>query len=316
MHQVICDGWSLGVLTQELAALYAAFSGEEKPRVAPVAIQFADFAHWQRQWPSNPQLVAQLEYWKEQLRNPLPVMQLAKPVSGRAIDDLRTVRRAWALPAGLVEAAKCFGREEAATLFMTLVAALKTLLHRYLGLDDVRVATNVANRNRIGTEAVIGPLVNTVILRTNLGGDPGVREVMRRVRATTLAAFAHQDFPFYELVQSLERERRVKPPELANVMILLQNDSLRPATSGAGLTFAEANPNMLSPLVTMTSFDVILMLRENRDGLVGICVYKPHLFCASMIDRLLGDFQVVLEHMTRAPERKISEICVSVNDLW
>ena len=139
------------------------------------------------------------------------------------------MRQAWALPASLVEAAKRFSHEEGGTLFMALVAALKTLLHRYLGEDDVRVATNVANRNRPGTEALIGPLANTVILRTNLGGDPSPREVMRRVRATTLAAFAHQDLPFQELVQTLEWLQRLKPRAVANVMILLQNATLRPA---------------------------------------------------------------------------------------
>jgi acyl-CoA synthetase (AMP-forming)/AMP-acid ligase II len=316
MHQVICDGWSLGVLAKELVALYDMFLGGEESPLAPLAIQFADFAHWQRQWQSHPEIAAQLEYWREHLRDPLPVMQLAKSAPRRTIDDLRTVRRAWTLPVNVVEAAKRFSHEEGGTLFMALVAALKTLLHRYLGQDDVRVATNVANRNRPGTEALIGPLVNTVILRTNLGGDPNPREVMRRVRATTLAAFAHQDLPFQELVQTLERDRCLKPSDLANVMILLQNDAIRPtATSGHRLSVAEANPNMLAPLVTMTSFDVILMLSESRGGLVGTCVYKPHIFRARTIDRLLGKFQEVLELMTTQPERPISEIRVSLNEL-
>src|SRR5262249_48334644 len=155
---------------------------------------FADFAHWQRHWQSFPDVVAQLEYWKAQLRDPLPAARLATSASTRPIDDLRTVRRAWTLPVSLVQAVKRVSHEEGGTLFMALVAALTMLLHRYLGQDDVRLATHVANRNRPGTEALIGPLANTVILRTNLSGDPGAREVMRRVRATTLAAFAHQEF--------------------------------------------------------------------------------------------------------------------------
>ena len=196
---------------------------------------------------------------------------------------------------------------------MTLVAALKTLLHRYLGEDDLRVATHVANRNRPGTEGLIGPLVNTVILRTNLGGDPSSREVMRRVRATTLAAFAHQDLPFEELVETLERERGLEPAALAQVMIWLQNASLRPISeSGPGLAFEEVDPGMLLPLVTITTFDVILMLRESAHGLVGTCVYKPHLFGAKTIDRLLRDFQEVLEQMVTQPERPISAISASL----
>jgi non-ribosomal peptide synthetase component F len=243
-------------------------------------------------------------------------MQLAKSAPRRTIDDLRTVRRAWTLPASLVEAARRLSHEEGGTLFMVLVAALKTLLHRYLGQDDVRVATNVANRNRAGTKTLIGPLVNTVVLRTNLGGDPGPREVMRRVRATALAAFAHQDLPFQELAQMLERERRLKPRSLANTFILLQNDTLRPSLrSGHRLSLVEANPNMVLPLVTMTPFDVTLMLKEGPDGLVGTCVYKPFLFRARTIDRLLRDFEEVLERMTTHPERPISEMRVSVNEL-
>jgi Condensation domain len=313
MHQAVCDGWSLGVFVEELVALYDAFSGHEESPLAPVSIQYADFAHWQRLWQSHSEIIAQLEYWREQLREPLPVARLARSGPRRAIDDLRTSRRAWMLPASLAEAAQRFGREEGGTLYMALVAALKTLLHRYLDQDDVRVATNVANRNRPGTEALIGPLVNTVILRTNLGGDPNAREVMRRVRSTALAAVARQDLPFEELVQALERERRLAP--LADAMMIFQNSALRPtANSGHKLSLEEANPNMLVPLVTITSFDVILMLREGPHGLAGTCVYKPHLFQAATIDRLLRDFQEVLACMTAQPEQPISAIRVSLNE--
>ncbi|NOJ39987.1 condensation domain-containing protein [Bradyrhizobium australiense] len=313
MHQVVCDGWSLGVFVEELVALYDAFLGQGESPLAPLSIQYADFAHWQRRWRLHSEIIAQLEYWQEQLREPSSVVPLARSGPRRAIDDLRTARRAWTLPASLAEAAKRFSRQEGGTLYMALVAALKTLLHRYLGEDDVRVATNVANRNRPGTEALIGPLVNTVILRTNLGGDPSAREVMRRVRSTVLAAVARQDLPFEELVQTLERERRLAP--LANAMIIFQNSALRPTVnSGHKLTFEEANPNVLVPLVTITSFDVILMLRESPHGLAGTCVYKPHLFQAATIDRLLRDFQEVLARMTAHPEQPISTICVALNE--
>ena len=198
---------------------------------------------------------------------------------------------------------------------MALVGALKTLLYRYSGQEDLRVATNVANRNRPGTEGLIGPLANIVILRTNLGGDPSLQEVMRRVRATTLAAFAHQDLPFEVLAETLQRERSPEPVALAQVMIFLQNAALRPAVSSRHtLTFEEADPSMLLPLVTIPTFDVILMLRESAYGLVGSCVYKSHLFSAMTIDRMLRDFQEVLEHMVTQPERPISAIRVSRNE--
>jgi non-ribosomal peptide synthetase component F len=192
---------------------------------------------------------------------------------------------------------------------MALVAAFKILLHRYSGQDDMRVATLLANRNRPGTERLIGPLVNTVILRTDLEGDPSPKEVMRRVRATALAAFAHQDLPFEELAETLKRERCLEPETLAQTMIWLQNAALRPlASSGHKLAFEEANPGMMLPLVTLTTFDVILMLRESSLGLVGCCVYKPHLFSAGAIDGLLREFKEVLEFMVTQPERPTSAI--------
>src|SRR5262249_49301325 len=236
-HQVLGDGWSSGVLANELAALYDAFSSGAQSPLGPLPIQFADFALWQRRWQSQPDMMAQLAYWRDQLRGPLPVIKLAKQrPPRRTVDTLRTARREWALPAGLWQAAKRFSQREGGTLFMVLVAALKTLLHRYLAQDELRVGTLVANRNRPGTEGLIGPLANTVILRTSLAGDPNPLEVMRRVRATTLAAYAHQDLPFEEFVETVQHERSRSSVPLSEVMITLHNASLRPIMTGHTLT--------------------------------------------------------------------------------
>jgi acyl-CoA synthetase (AMP-forming)/AMP-acid ligase II len=311
-HQIVSDGWSFGVLANELAALYDAFSSGTKSPLTPLSIQFADFAFWQRRWQSHPDMIAQLAYWREQLRDPLPAIKLVKRRPPRqAIDVFRTERREWMLPAGLSQAAKRFSQREGGTLFMVLVAALKTLLHRYLAQDDVRVATLVANRNRPETEGLVGPLANTVVLRTSLAGDPNSLEVMRRVRATTLAAYAHQDLPFEDLVENLGRERSASSLPLSDVMITLHNASLRPIIGRHTLTFEEANPGMPAPLVTITPADVIFMLHETPQGLRGQCVYKPHLFGTRIIGRLLRDFEGVLEQMVAQPERPISTIRIS-----
>jgi acyl-CoA synthetase (AMP-forming)/AMP-acid ligase II/acyl carrier protein len=313
LHQVVCDGWSLGVLIEEITTVYDAFAAGQQALLAPLAIQFADFAHWQRQWRSRPDFVAQLTYWREQLHEPLPPIELAPARPGRVIDDLQTARREVSLPAKLSDAIRRFSQEESGTPFMTLIAAFDALLHFYTAEEDVRVATLVANRNRPGSEHLIGPLVNTVILRTDLSGDPSPRELLRRVRATALAAFAHQELPFEELVEILERERGIKPEALSKVMVWLHNAALRPTASSVHkLAFEEANPNMLLPLVTISKFDVILMLRESGRRLAGCCVYKPHLFRASMIDRLLRDFRRVLELMLTQPDRPISTIRASL----
>ena len=311
MHQMIADGGSLGVIAEELATLYEAFASGKAPPLSPLPIQYADFAAWQRSWTSHPDVAVQLDDWREQLRGPLPVLKLSAAQPRRAESEL-TAQRDIALPASLTEAAKQFSRREGGTLFMALVAALKTLLHGYAGEDDLRLATNVANRNRAGTEGLIGPLANTVILRTSLGGDPTAREVLRRVRATTLKAYAHQDLPFEVLAETLERERGIDPTKLAQVMILLHNAALRPvASAGQVLAFEEADPGMPMPLVTTTTYDVILSLRESAQGLVGSCIYKPHLFGLKSIDRLLADFQKILKQMATEPERRISTIRIA-----
>ena len=316
MHQSIVDGWSLGVVANELATLYEAFAAGSESALPPLEIQYADFASWQRQWRSHPDVAAQLAYWREQLREPLPMMAFGKSRPRRMADTRETAQCEIALPPSLTQALRQFSHRDGGTLFMALVAGLKMLLHRHVSEDDLRVATNVANRNRAGTAGLIGPIVNTVILRTNLGGDPTPREVLRRVRATTLAAYANQDLPFEELADTLGRERSFEPAKLAPVMILLHNAALRPvANTGRALAFEEANPDMPQPLVTATPYDVILVLRESADGLVGSCIYKPHLFTSTSIERLLRDFRKVLGQMVRQPEQPISAIPISVKSV-
>ncbi len=315
MHQTVVDGWSLGVVIDELDALYEAVAAGKPSPLRPLPIQYADFASWQRRWRSHPEVAAQLTYWRQQLRDPLPAISLAKGRRKPIHRELRTAARDVALPASLVQAVKKFSHGEGGTLFMALVAGLMTLMQRALGERDLRVATNVANRNRPGTETLIGPLVNTVILRTDLAGNPTPRDVMRRVRATTLGAYANQDLPFEDLAETLARERRLDPAELCQVMILLHNAGLRPvAKAGRALSFEEADPGMPMPLVTTTTYDIILVLRESAAGLVGSCIYKPHLFSAKSIDRLLRNYRKVLERMVAQPDRPISAMRIAVNN--
>jgi acyl-CoA synthetase (AMP-forming)/AMP-acid ligase II len=307
MHQTLIDGRSSGVLAGELATLYEAFAaGKPSPLPLP-ARQFADFAAWQRQWRSHPDVAAQLAYWRAQLAAPLPLATLATGQSRRAADDLRSAQADLAIPPRLTEALRQLSLSEGATLFMALVAGLMVLMHRIQGADDLRVATNLANRNRPGTEGLIGPLVNTVILRTRLDGNPSPREVLRRLRATTLSAYANQDLPFEDLSEALAREQGIDPAGLARVMLLLHNAALRPQRNAAGrLAFEQADPSLPQPLVTTTTYDVILTMRETAQGLAGACIYKARLFSARSVERLLRDFRKVLENMVARPERPIS----------
>jgi amino acid adenylation domain-containing protein len=307
LHHIIGDGWSLSVLVDELAALYDAFSAGAPSPLPDLPVQYADFADWQRQWRHDKEMQDQIVYWKQQLRDPLPVLELSTNVPREAALSFRTARQTVLLPWKLADALKRLSNREGGTLFMTLLAACEILLHGYTGQEDLRVATLVANRTRRETEGLIGLFVNTVILRTDLGGDPTCREVLRRVWATTLAAYAHQDLPCEELVQTLERERGLKRASLCQVMVILQNAMQRPGQRSARtLNFLDADLNTLIPPVVATTFDVVLMLRDRPEGLTATCIYKNELLDAATIDRLLADFERVLECLVEQPERPLS----------
>jgi non-ribosomal peptide synthetase component F len=291
----------------ELVVLYDAFAAARPLPLPALPIQYADFASWQHQWRHNAVLEAQLAYWQEQLREPLPVLELPTDRLRGAAVNLGTARQPLELPRALFEALKGLSHREGSTLFMTYLAAFKMLLYGYTGQADLRVATLVANRMRRETEGMIGLFVNTVILRTDLGGNPTSREVLRRVRATTLAAYAHQDFPFEELIRSLERERHLQRTSLCQVMVIWQNAMVQPPQySTQTLHFQAMAQSVVAPDVALTTFHIILILRERPQGLTGTCIYKTDLFDAVTIIRMLDDFQYVLACLSTQPEQALT----------
>jgi non-ribosomal peptide synthetase component F len=192
---------------------------------------------------------------------------------------------------------------------MTLIAGVKMLLYGYTGQPDLLVATLIANRHRHGTESMIGLLVNTVILRTDLGGNPSGWQVLQRVRETTLAAYADQDLPFEDLVQTLERERGIKRASLCQVMVIFQN-AMRQPLRRPGQTFSllEDDPSVLEAPLMVTTFDVVLVLRDRPQGLIAECIYQDDLFDAATIVGLLADFQRALESLGTRPEERLSAL--------
>jgi non-ribosomal peptide synthetase component F len=207
MHHIIYDGWSFGVLVRELAALYDAFSHGKPSPLSELPIQYADFALWQRQWLTGEVLDAQLAYWKQQLGNPPPVLQLPTDYPRPAVQTFRGARTSFCVSADLTQALKVLSQNEDVTLFMTLLAAFKTLLYRYTNTEDIAIGSPVANRNRAEIEGLIGCFVNTLVLRTDLSGNPSFRELLRRVRQVALGAYAHQDLPFEQLVEVPKPQR-------------------------------------------------------------------------------------------------------------
>jgi non-ribosomal peptide synthetase component F len=291
----------------ELALLYDAFAAGKPSPLPVLPIQYADFASWQRQWRHNAVLAAQLVYWQEQLREPLPVVALPTDHPRGTALHLRTARQTLELPSALAGVLKDLSQQEGSTLFMTCIAAFKILLYGYTGQDDLCVATLVANRTRQETEGLIGLMANTVILRTNLDGNPTCREVLQRVRATTLAAYVHQDLPFEELVQTLERERNLQRTSLCQVLVIWQNAMLWPLQFAAQtLSFRAMEQSVIAPDVALTTFDSLWILRERPQGLTVTCLYKTDLFDVATISQMLDDFQYVLAGLSAQPEHVLA----------
>jgi len=220
VHHIISDGLSFGVFLRELAALYQAFSTGNPSPLPALPIQYADFAVWERQWVQGEFLESRLSYWKRQLQGPLPVLDLPVDRPRPPIQTFRGAGRSLRPPKSLVEALKTLGRQEEVTLFMTLLATFQTLLHAYTGQEDILVGTPISTRRHAETEGLIGLFINTLVLRTDLSGNPSVRELLRRVRKVCLEAYAHQEVPFEKLVDALKVGRDLSRNPLFQVLFL------------------------------------------------------------------------------------------------
>jgi amino acid adenylation domain-containing protein/non-ribosomal peptide synthase protein (TIGR01720 family) len=302
LHHIIADGWSINVLISELATLYAAFAADRPSPLPELPIQYADFAEWQRSWLQGAVLAEQLDYWKNQLANSPTVLELPTDRPRPAVQTSRGSSRSLRLSSALTQDLNALSRREHCTLFMTLLAAFQTLLHRYTGVEDICVGTPIANRNRAEVEALIGLFINTLVMRTDLSGDPSFRQLLQRVRETTLGAYAHQDVPFEKLVDVLQPVRDMSHSPLFQVMFILQNAPLK-AQQLPGLTL-----NLLDVDSGTATFDLTLSMSETREGLDASIEYNTDLFDAATIDRFLQHFDVLLHSLVADPAAAISEL--------
>jgi amino acid adenylation domain-containing protein len=300
MHHIASDSWSVGVLFQELTTLYGAFiSGTSSP-LLELPIQYADFAVWQRQWLQGDRLEQQLAYWRQQLAGPLPVLQLPIDHPHPAIQTSRGAIQSLRLPKSLSDALKALSRREGVTLFMTLLAAFQTLLHRYTGQDDIAVGSPIAGRNRAEIEGLIGFFVNTLVLRTDLSGNPTFRELLRRVREVALGAYTHQDLPFEKLVEELQPERSLSHTPLFQVFFNMLNlQDTRLALPGLAV-------EILSPPEVEAKFDLTLYVREQREGIQFDLVYNADLFGRTRMAEMLAQLHQLLEQIAERPEERIA----------
>jgi amino acid adenylation domain-containing protein len=302
MHHIVSDGWSTGILIRELATLYQGYCSGMPVLLPDLPVQYADFAHWQRQWLQGEALESQLSYWKQRLGNTPPVLEVPLDHPRPETQTYRGAHISLALPQNTSDALKALSRQHGVTLFMTLLAAFKMLLHSYTSQDDIIIGTPIANRNRLETEGLIGFFVNTLVLRTDLSGDPAFPEVLRRVREVCLGAYAHQDLPFERLVEDLRLTRDLSRNPLFQVMFVLQNARLG-AMELPGLT--------LSPVEVdsgTTHFDLTLHIADTGDDLVVTFAYATDLFDATSIDRMLRHYATLLEAVCASPDRCLSEL--------
>jgi amino acid adenylation domain-containing protein len=300
-HHIISDGWSTGIFERELSSVYNALVAGRAVELPPLALQYADYALWQRQWLSGEVLDRQLGYWKDKLVN-LPTLELPTDHARPAVQSYRGARFEMALPQALAEALKALGRAQGATLFMTLLAAFQVLLHRYSGAEDIAVGTPIAGRRRAELEGLIGFFANTLVLRVSLADEPTFREVLARVRESALSAYTHQDVPFEKLVEELAPQRDLSRNPLFQVSFALQN---APDTT---LALQGLQASRLTLPTSNAKFDLTLTLREGAEGLRASWEYCTDLFERATIERMAGHFQVLLKSIVAEPEQRIGRL--------
>ena len=302
MHHVVSDGWSMGVFVQELAALYNAYSQGQPSPLAPLPIQYADFAIWQRHWLQGDVLQNQLSYWQQQLADAPALLSLPTDRPRPSVQTFAGAYQKFSLSVELTGRLTKLSQQQGVTLFMTLLAAFDTLLYRYTGQSDILVGSPIANRNRSEIEGLIGFFVNTLVMRTNLAGNPSFSELLSRVRFMAMDAYAHQDLPFEMLVEALQPQRDLSHTPLFQVMFALQNAPISEVEL-AGLTISSL------PAESATAkFDLSLSMQNTAGGLVGVWEYSTDLFDPSTIERMTGHFQTLLEGIVANPMQRISQL--------
>ena len=319
MHHIVSDGWSLGVLTREIAALYAAFSEGRPSPLRPLPVQYADYALWQRaflQGQSPEQFLAglapapdavtplrqQIDYWKAELAGVPDLLELPLDRPRPSAQTYRGATEPFQIGSELARKILALGHGESATGFMTLLAAFQALLHRYSGQDDIAVGTPIANRTQVETEDLIGFFVNTLVMRGRCAGNPTFRQLLARTREAALGAYAHQDLPFEMLVDALQPPRSRSHSPLFQVVFTMQNMAvgsmdlpglkLRPVEADAGIA----------------KFDLTLSAVEGPDGFSGAFEYNVDLFDAATIRRMAGHFARLLAAAVAQPDTPIGSL--------
>ncbi len=306
MHHIIGDGWSMGVFIKELSSLYRGFLVGEPSPLPELPIQYADFTIWQRQWLQGKALQTLISYWKQQLADAPPLLELPTDRPRPSVQTFRGWCFSFQLDAKLTASLKELSQKSGTTLFMTLMAAYATLLFRYSGQEDILLGTPIASRNNQNIEGLIGFFVNTLVMRTRLEGNPSFSELLMQVRSSCMDAYANQDVPFEQIVETLQIERSLSHSPLFQVMFALQNapmDQLEtPELAIAPLNLDNVN----------AKFDLTLQMWETNtdegNSLEGFWQYNTDLFDEDRIARMTGHFQTLLAGIVANPQASVGTL--------
>jgi hypothetical protein len=302
IHHIVSDGWSMGLLKQELSLLYTAFASGQPSPLPELPIQYTDFALWQRQWLQGPVLADQIAYWQTQLAGAPPLLALPTDYPRPPAQTSRGSTEPIYLSPELTSRLKALSQACGCTLFMTLLAAFSTLLYRYSGQDDILIGSPIANRRQPEVEPLIGLFLNTLVLRTKLQGNPTFRELLQQVRQVTLAAYAHQDVPFEQLLETLRPPRDASYSPWFQVMLILNN------TPSESLILPELTVTPLTTQGETAKFDLTLALREQDQGVRGGFEYSTDLFEAATIGRMVEHFQTLLAGIVSSPDEPVAAL--------
>ena len=302
LHHVVFDGWSRQVFLAELAESYAAARAGTAPKLPPLPMQYADFARWQRRWLTDDALKKQLDFWRVQLEDLPTRLPLPFDLAQSTELTFAGAHVRFEVPGDIAGDARALCKSLAITPFMLLLGAFKVLLHRYCSTADIAVGTPVAGRSRAELENLIGYFSNTVVLRSNLSGNPSFLAVLQQLRQVAIDAYAHEDIPFEKLVDELRPQRELDVTPLFQVMFSMQNTAAQvPAFPGLTLNAVAFEPNA-------AQFDLSLAMLDSGEAFVGTFEYKLNVFDAAAASRLAGHYVHILRQLIAAPEQKIGEV--------
>ena len=302
MHHIIADGWSVGVLIQEMTTFYSGYCSQKPTVLPPLPIQYADFSLWQRTWLNQGELDRQLNYWQTQLTDLPEIIKLATDRPRPPVQSFRGSVERFKLDLKLTKALKIVSRNHNTTLFMTLLTGFTVLLNRYSNQEDIVIGSPVANRNRSELEPLIGFFLNTLVLRINCEKYPTFEQLLKQVKKTTLDAYNHQDVPFEHLVERLKPTRSRSYSPLFQVMFGLQN------TPKKSLKLPGLELTQLDQQFIPAKYDLYLGMEESEDSILGEFEYNTDLFDQSTLHRMIDHFKNLLHSATQNPELMIQKM--------